>query len=89
MASKYVDNSSIMQVIGCIYKNPSLLELTDKYSFTEEDFPDKFHKIVFGSIYNLYELGAQKITVNNIIITGAFQTIMTLQTFYKTVTQFR
>ena len=67
MASKYVDNSSIMQVIGCIYKNPSLLELTDKYSFTEEDFPDKFHKIVFGSIYNLYELGEQKITVNNII----------------------
>ena len=54
MGSKYVDTTSIMQVIGCVYNNPSLLEQTDKYMITDEDFPDKVHKIVFGAIYNIY-----------------------------------
>ena len=31
MASKYVDTTSIIQVIGCVYNNPSLLEFTDKF----------------------------------------------------------
>lgn len=65
--SKYVDMSAIMQTIGCIYNNPSLLEDQDKYSFNEDDFPDEFHKMAFGSIYKLYELGAKKITIENII----------------------
>jgi replicative DNA helicase len=60
MASKYVDITSIMQVIGCVYNNPSLLEQTDKYVITDEDFPDTFHKVVFGAIYNIYNLGASK-----------------------------
>lgn len=64
--SKFVDITSIMQVIGCVFNNPSLLEQTDKYVITDEDFPDKFHKIVFGAIYKIYELGAEKITLKNI-----------------------
>lgn len=64
--SKFVDVTSIMQVIGCVYNNPSLLEQTDKYVITDEDFPDKFHRIVFGAIYKIYELGAEKITLKNI-----------------------
>ena len=67
MGSKYVDTTSIMQVIGCVYNNPSLLEQTDKYIITDEDFPDKFHKIVFGTIYNIYNLGASKINLKNIL----------------------
>ena len=55
-----------MQVIGCVFNNPSVLEQTDKYVITDEDFPDKFHKIVFGAIYKIYELGAEKITLKNI-----------------------
>ena len=66
MTSKYVDVPSIMQVIGCVYNNPSLLDFTDKYTITDEDFPDEFHRIVFGAIYKIYELGAQKITLENI-----------------------
>lgn len=66
MASKYVDTTSIMQVIGCVFISPSLLDFTDKYIITEDDFPDGFHKIVFGSIYKLHELGADKITLENI-----------------------
>ena len=34
------------------------LNKDDKYIITEQDFPDKFHKIVFGAIYKIYELGA-------------------------------
>lgn len=67
MSSKYVDNTSILQVIACIFLNPKLLSFNDKYTFNEEDFPDEFHKIVFGSIYNLYDLGAKQITIANIV----------------------
>lgn len=66
MSSKYVDVTSIMQVIGCIFNNPNLLDYTDKYTITEYDFPDEFHKIVFGTIYKIYELGAKQITLENI-----------------------
>ena len=64
--SKYVDVPSIMQVIGNVYNHPQLLDFTDKYTITDDDFPDEFHRIVFGSIYKIYELGANKITLENI-----------------------
>lgn len=66
MASQYVDTTSIMQVIGCVYNNPRLLEDTDKYSISDEDFPDIFHRTVFGVIYKLYELGVEKVNLENI-----------------------
>ena len=65
MASKYVDTTSIIQVIGCVYQNPSLLD-NEQYFFNEDDFVEEFHKILFGSIYNLHLLGAQRISVNAI-----------------------
>ena len=66
MASKYVDVTAIMQVIGCVYNNPQILEFEDKYSITDEDFPDEFHRTVFGAIYKVYELGAKTITLENL-----------------------
>lgn len=65
MNNKYTDIPSVIQVIGNVYQNPSLLD-DDKYSFHEEDFTEDFHKILFGSIYNLYKMGAKEITVNTI-----------------------
>lgn len=67
MASKYVDVPAIIQVIGSVFKTPQLLDYTDKYSITDEDFPDEFHKIVFGTIYKLHILGAEKINLTNIL----------------------
>ena len=67
MASKYIDTPSIVQVIGCVFKTPQLLDYSDKYTLTEEDFPDQFHKIVFGTIFKLHELGSEKIGINNIL----------------------
>ena len=65
MTSKYTDVPSTVQVIGNIYLNPSLLD-NDNYRFFEEDFTEEFHKILFGSIYNLHVLGAKEITANTI-----------------------
>lgn len=66
MPSKYVDPTAITQVIGCVYNTPQLLDFTDRYTITDEDFTDEFHRIVFGAIYKIHELGAQKITLENI-----------------------
>ena len=66
MSSRYVDTTAIMQVIGCVYNTPQLLDFTDKYTITDEDFPDEFHRIAFGAIYKIYDLGADKITLENI-----------------------
>lgn len=66
MASKYIDVTAIMQVIGCVYNNPQILEFEDKYTITDEDFPDEFHRTVFGAIYKIYELGAKTITLENL-----------------------
>ena len=66
MASKYIDPTAIMQVIGCVYNTPQLLDYTDKYTIVDEDFVEPFHKIVFGAIYKLHELGAEKVTLESI-----------------------
>lgn len=66
MASKYVDTTSIIQVIGNVYNNPSLLDFEDKYTIIDEDFPDEFHRVIFGAIYKLHELGADKVSLENI-----------------------
>ena len=66
MVARYVDIPAIVQVIGGIYLNPSLMDREDEYFFTEEDFTEDFHKVLFGSIYNLHALGAKEITINAI-----------------------
>lgn len=66
MASKYVDITAIMQVVGNVFNNPQILDFTDKYTITEDDFPDEFHRIAFGAVYKIHELGADRITLENI-----------------------
>ena len=65
MATKYVDNTACLQVIGNVFMNPSLLD-DEKLFFNEEDFTEDFHKIVFGAIYNLVQLGAREVSINTI-----------------------
>lgn len=64
--SKYVDITSIIQVIGSVYNNPELLDYTEKYTITDEDFPDEFHRTVFGAIFKLHELGAKEVNLESI-----------------------
>lgn len=66
MSLKYYDVSACMQVIGDVFINPSLLDLEEKYKFNNEDFAQEFHRILFGSIYNLHQLGARQISIEDI-----------------------
>lgn len=59
--SKYYDSTSAIQVIGCILNNPRLLDEDGIYDFRAEDFNNEFHKVIFGSVYNLYNMGAEKL----------------------------
>ena len=62
MAARYVDIPALVQVIGCVYQNPNLID-DERYSFTAEDFTEDLQKVIFGSIYNLHQLGVEKITI--------------------------
>lgn len=62
-SNKYAEIPNLVQVIGCVYNNPKLFEKDDEYTFNSEDFFDEFHKIAFGCIYNLWQLGAKEITL--------------------------
>ena len=57
-----VDKETIIQVLGGIMQRPDLLAEKDRYSLTPDDFPNKFEKIIFVSLHNLYEQGAKKIS---------------------------
>ena len=64
--ARYYDTTAVLQVIGCVFNDPSLLDMEDKYVVTDEDFSNEFHRIVFGAIYKIHELGARVITLQNI-----------------------
>lgn len=67
MNSKYIDTTAIVQLIGCTFKNPGLLDNTDMYHITEDDFVEQFHKIVFGSINNLHMNKSNKVDIQTIV----------------------
>jgi replicative DNA helicase len=64
--SDYIDTTAVIQVIGCVLNTPSILDETDKYTITDEDFAQEFHRIVFGSIYNIHSSG-NDVTIDSII----------------------
>lgn len=59
------DSRAIFNVIGGLLRKPDLL-LECKYQLNLEDFPQRFHKIIFGSIKQLYNKGTQKIDSTSI-----------------------
>ena len=63
MASKYVDTTAILQVIGSVYNNLNLLDLDDTFAIHEEDFQEDFHRIVYGTLYHLHESGVSHATL--------------------------
>lgn len=56
---------SVVQVFGCLIKDTTLV-IDDKYKLSVDDFPERFHKIVFGAIDHLVKNGVQ--TLNEIVI---------------------
>lgn len=64
-SNKYYDTSAAIQVIGGILNNPDLL-LDDRYHCRETDFASEFHRVIYGSMYNLKFMGAERISVKTI-----------------------
>lgn len=58
----FFDKRATLQVIGCILKKHEILDDPD-YNLDLEDFPERFHKILFATISNLFNDGVQKIDV--------------------------
>lgn len=61
-----LDKNTILQIFGSLMKNPLLLSEVDKYSLTPQDFSTNFEKYIFAAISNLYQNGAEKISVVDI-----------------------
>ena len=64
--TNYIDITAITNVIGNVYSNPKLFEAEDKYFFSEDDFVTDFQKIVFGTMFNLHQLGVKEISLTAI-----------------------
>lgn len=47
------NKGAILQVLGCLFKNPTIL-LDSNYYISPEDFPETFHSLIFSSINNLF-----------------------------------
>lgn len=64
--SKYIDTAAALQVIGCTIQNPNLLEEDGTHFYNEEDFTNDLHKVIFGAIFNLHQMGTNHITPQTI-----------------------
>lgn len=56
------DKNTILQILGSLMKKPDLLDLTDQYYLTVDDFSNKLEKYIFSTINNLFLNGATIIT---------------------------
>ena len=57
LISKYYDSEAAIQVIGCCMHKPDYLASDGRFFFSEEDFCNDLHKVIFGALYNLYNSG--------------------------------
>lgn len=58
----YYDTSAAIQVIGCTILQPNLLNEDGQYFYTQDDFVTNIHRVAFGAIFNLHQMGAEQIT---------------------------
>ncbi len=57
---KRQDKTAILNVLGTLCNKPMLLE-DERYALSTEDFPERFHRIVFATIEHLHSRGANRI----------------------------
>lgn len=62
--NKYYDANAAIQVIGCVLNNPDLLDKMSGYPLAGIDFSNDFHKVIFGSMLDLYENGGRNFNAN-------------------------
>lgn len=61
-----LDKNTILQILGSLMKNPSILSESEKYFLSPQDFTTPFEKYIFAAISNLYHNGAKRINVVDI-----------------------
>ena len=62
-SKSFYDTDAVRQVLGCIFKKPSLLDQNGQYFLTSQDFVNEAHRIIYGAASNLYASGAEAITL--------------------------
>ena len=55
-----------LQIFGNLLKNSSILDRTDKYFLTANDFSSSFERRLFAIILTLHSQGARSIGINDI-----------------------
>ena len=58
----YYDTIAAIQVIGCTVLQPNLLNEDGQYFYSQDDFVTPIHRVAFGAIFNLHQMGAEKIS---------------------------
>ena len=61
------EKNDVLQIIGSLMKEPTILSKTDKYCLTLSDFSTRFEKYLFDAINGLYFNGAKTISVLDIM----------------------
>ena len=75
------NQKDIMQVFGCLMKQPSLLSQTDKYKFYVDDFQSRFERKIFSSILYLWQHGAE--SINEVDIVNYFSNIQSEYDYFE------
>lgn len=66
--SAYYDANAVRQVIGDIFKDPSLLAQDGQYFLTEDDFTNDVHRIIYGVASNIYNTrGGKELSIVDIV----------------------
>ena len=65
-SSKYTDTPSLVQVLGCLINDITILDDDSKYILTTDDFVKDFHKILYAAISNMHTMGVRQVNVQSI-----------------------
>lgn len=65
-SSRYADTPSLVQLLGCLIDDITILDDEGKYFLTTADFVKEFHQIIFASLSNMHTMGVRQVTVQSI-----------------------
>ena len=65
-SSRYTDTPSLVQVLGCIIDDITILDDEGKYFLTTDDFVKEFHQILFAALSNMHTMGVRQVNVKSI-----------------------
>lgn len=65
-SSRYADTPSLVQVLGCLISDITILDDEGKYFLTKEDFVKEFHQILFATLSNMHTMGVRQVNLQSI-----------------------